>query len=483
MPRAKLVLWRHHDDLLDVRSAFYPSPGGQDRRRDAVMTVRVWSVRGKVPHLIDSTSLLTEAVLNDVPGVSQRVVCLAYSAAFCRFVTGLTDVALKGAFHKTMYKAAKNLGLPTALVELRHAATHRQLLSLPVLRKTAQRSLEWLWSNYWVKIDGSKSHETGTGASDPFDIEECKYQLRSVLQLYRRSRRMQIRQHLLPAEDEIPATSQIIRDCCNGVVDRVFILVGVLLEPGFILQNRQRLRSGKTLNDNVSLWDDLLRALSNPAIPTFLPALLNGLLDCICEQSTKSIRNIAQKDSAFHWISHILSSQEWRGEEAIVGLDLESTLQRCFMNPNDWTLKVASLLLSISDTLKRNYDELACFTQIQLETDPHFQGCPLEGQHDAEQIERAETQLIAAIQKEIGDNEARYLGLLDQDPYEYTLEESLDVVSLASRGSSDEEDREGEKGEGGEEAKQAPMLASTSSATKGWKKYEGDWIPKPIGVV
>jgi Las1-like len=139
-----------------------------------------------------------------------------------------------------MYKVAKNLGLPTALVELRHAATHRQLLSLPVLRKTAQRSLEWLWSNYWAKIDDDKSHETGTGVGDPFDMEEYKYQLRDVLQPYKQSRRTRLKQQLLPDEDEIQGTSRSIRDSCSGGADRVLILVDVLLEPGFILQTRQR---------------------------------------------------------------------------------------------------------------------------------------------------------------------------------------------------------------------------------------------------
>jgi hypothetical protein len=100
-------------------------------------------------------------------------------------------------------------------------------------------------------------------------------------------------------------------------------------------------------------------------------------------------------------------------------------------------------------------------------------------------MERAETQLIADIQKEIGDIEANYLNLkqsLDQETYESSLEESLDVVSLVSRDSLDEEDEGSEEGEG-EEANLASMRASTGDAAKGWKKYEGDWVPKSIGVV
>ncbi|KAI9779699.1 MAG: rRNA-processing protein las1 [Geoglossum umbratile] len=481
MPRAKLVLWRHHDDLLEVRAAFYPPPDGEDRRRDAVMTVRAWSVRGKVPHLIDSTSLLTEAILNDAPDTPQQVVRLAYSAAFCRFVTGLTDVALRGALHQTMYKVAKNLGLPTALVELRHAATHKQLLSLPVLRSTAQRSLEWLWSNYWLKIADSESYETDSGAGGPFDVDEFKDQLRDVLRPYKRSRRAQLRHHLPLDENETREASQVIRDSCSGSASWAFVLVDVLLETGFILPNGRGSVNEKMLNDDASLWDDILGALCNSPMPTFLPALLDGLLDRICEHPTKSIRNNMHKDSVFHWTSRILLSQEWEDKRAVANLDLESILQKCFMNPNDWTLKVASLLFSMDDSLKSNYGELACLAQIQLEANSKFSGFSMERQYGTEQMEKAETQLIADVQKEITDNEAKHLKLrklLDQESvYEYPAEESLDVVSLLSKDSSYEEDQEGE------EDKLAPARARASSTAKGWKRYEGNWTPKPIGVV
>ena len=52
-----------------------------------------------------------------------------------------------------MFQRAIDLGLPASFVELRHEATHRELPSLIVLRNAAQRSLEWLWDYYWVKVD------------------------------------------------------------------------------------------------------------------------------------------------------------------------------------------------------------------------------------------------------------------------------------------------------------------------------------------
>lgn len=52
-----------------------------------------------------------------------------------------------------MFQRAVDLGLPASFVELRHEATHREPPSLVVLRKATQRSLEWLWDNYWAGVD------------------------------------------------------------------------------------------------------------------------------------------------------------------------------------------------------------------------------------------------------------------------------------------------------------------------------------------
>lgn len=52
-----------------------------------------------------------------------------------------------------MFQRAFDLGLPASFVELRHEATHREPPTLVVLRKATQRSLEWLWDNYWAGID------------------------------------------------------------------------------------------------------------------------------------------------------------------------------------------------------------------------------------------------------------------------------------------------------------------------------------------
>jgi hypothetical protein len=80
--------WRNKDELLQVRHRLYRSSQGKppsiSSRRHAVAQVSVWVQRGNCPHLVESTAILTSAILNDVPGNSTYCVRAAYSAAFCR---------------------------------------------------------------------------------------------------------------------------------------------------------------------------------------------------------------------------------------------------------------------------------------------------------------------------------------------------------------------------------------------------------------
>ena len=67
-----------------------------------------------------------------------------------------------------MYENATKIGLPASFVELRHQAVHEDVPALPPLRAAARRALEWLWSNYWVKLDlsGSESSDGNDRATD-----------------------------------------------------------------------------------------------------------------------------------------------------------------------------------------------------------------------------------------------------------------------------------------------------------------------------
>ena len=99
-PQARIVPWRNPLDLVWVKNAFYPGPGSLDQRNDALVMVgssafhhfkdanvhqvQAWSVRSKLPHSIEATAMLTEAVIHDHASASQLHLQLSYSTAICR---------------------------------------------------------------------------------------------------------------------------------------------------------------------------------------------------------------------------------------------------------------------------------------------------------------------------------------------------------------------------------------------------------------
>jgi len=81
--------WRNRQELLRVRSAFYPSSeiskvDSDKDRHEAVELVSVWVQRGNCPHSVESTALLVSATLNEAAGISAYAIRAAYAAAFSR---------------------------------------------------------------------------------------------------------------------------------------------------------------------------------------------------------------------------------------------------------------------------------------------------------------------------------------------------------------------------------------------------------------
>ncbi len=86
--------WRNQAELLKVRDIFYPEDVidkegnlrecGIEEEKEAVARVAVWVQRGNCPHLVESTAILTSAILNDRRENEVYCVRAAYAAAFCR---------------------------------------------------------------------------------------------------------------------------------------------------------------------------------------------------------------------------------------------------------------------------------------------------------------------------------------------------------------------------------------------------------------
>ncbi|KAE8385131.1 glyoxylase [Aspergillus alliaceus] len=336
---AKVIFtpWKDQSALLAVRSQFYPplASEGPDMRSKACATVAAWKLRGNLPHTVEATALLTDAILHDDARKNSIFSIRAtYSAAFCRFVTGLVDSKLHGQ-RKTMFQRAIDLGLPASFVELRHEATHRELPSLTVLRNAAQRSLEWLWDYYWAKVDMNAFFAPGVGASGmdgvEDEVEPAKAAARACLALVtgeagvseppRKKRRVQV----------LSCVATQLVSVCKSSSRGPAAVSGVLLEDGVLVPAGRKL--GTSLDDEFAKWDYLLRVITE-GCPVFLTALTEVMADGLAF-ARSATKESAQSEGIYMWLDHILSSPQWESKRRL--LSLAYVLSVCEQNSNHWT--------------------------------------------------------------------------------------------------------------------------------------------------
>jgi ribosomal biogenesis protein LAS1 len=76
------------------------------------------------------------------------------SLALIRFVNSLLDPLQRANKSLSLSMLAREAGLPTVFVEIRHWGTHeRDLPGEEVLREMGVRAVEWLYREYWKKLD------------------------------------------------------------------------------------------------------------------------------------------------------------------------------------------------------------------------------------------------------------------------------------------------------------------------------------------
>lgn len=155
MKHPSIVCYRSSGDLSELKSWFYDFLDVKDDRVRAIKRVRALSTRGKLPHGLESTALLTSVHLQDRGNGSPdtNVLRLSYAMALIRFVNGLLDPLQQSNYAIPLHTLAKSLNLPSFFVELRHMGTHELLPSLHMLRIACNRALTWLYDNYWSGID------------------------------------------------------------------------------------------------------------------------------------------------------------------------------------------------------------------------------------------------------------------------------------------------------------------------------------------
>ncbi|KAK2754515.1 rRNA-processing protein las1 [Arachnomyces sp. PD_36] len=321
-------------------------------RAHACALVEVWKLRGGLPHAVESTALLTDAILHDDETKNSIFSIRAtYSAAFCRFVTMLVDSKIQGK-KRTMFQSAMDLGLPASFVELRHEATHRELPTLVVLRSAAQRSLEWLWDYYWAKIAESPAQDLIISGSDAVEEHvELRDMATNVFNLFTsngdsgsKKPSKQTKKDQKNSQYIVQELSPVYRRGYQGLS----AISQVLVKNGFLIPKSKT--SENEVNAAFSTWDPTLKELSRQE-PGFLTSLVDEMAMTLLEPREVDLNADPYDEALYMWLDHIFTSTSWDTScSRYVSIDYVVAL--CKDNKGYWAGRLRSLIQDRSHRLE-----------------------------------------------------------------------------------------------------------------------------------
>lgn len=113
----------------------------------AIKRYNAWCSRGKVPLSVDVSIHLSRILYGEEMNERTR---MEGALLLIRFVNGLTESLQMGTYAAPVHTVARNAGIPSFLVDIRHSATHSLLPSLETIVVGCKSALKWLEDNYWI---------------------------------------------------------------------------------------------------------------------------------------------------------------------------------------------------------------------------------------------------------------------------------------------------------------------------------------------
>lgn len=150
-----IVPWFDSAEWLNVYDLIYSPNSTFETKQEALKQLLVWKARcPSLPSGVESTLTLLEVHIQDAnnidDAINEQLLRLAYSSAVMRFVNHMLDT--ETARGSSLYQAAKNLGVPDWIIDMRHDTAHsNNLPSIEILRDACSISLDWLKKFYWEK--------------------------------------------------------------------------------------------------------------------------------------------------------------------------------------------------------------------------------------------------------------------------------------------------------------------------------------------
>lgn len=285
--------WRDIAEYEQLKQWFFPASNDPDMthvsRQRAIARVRAYLVRGSVPHAVECTALLMSALIEDTPTANALSVRSQMAMSLIRFVNGMIDPHQKGVFATPMQVIARDIGLPTSLIDIRHTCTHENLPSLKLLRDGVVVALEWVYNNYWVVRE---EELTQTQRGNGVDRDEIKETFRQWRRLFRDNR------HVTRVDVESPA---------NKVEARMAHLVKQLI--GYHEQSPGALYDVMVHQNVMVSKDSVHKSLLLPILQSLPSPILDGLFHSLVETAQR--QNQAVVDSEELTLSASSPVVEW----------------------------------------------------------------------------------------------------------------------------------------------------------------------------
>ncbi|KAL1302890.1 hypothetical protein AAFC00_003217 [Neodothiora populina] len=394
--------WRYPSDLLHVRNKLY-TPTTPEEQAQAIATVAAWKLRGNVPHAVESTALLFDAMLfhartmssstttaapsdpeGGIGSISSMTVSsptsfalrAAYTTALSRFVTGFADLGRhRSGIGQSMFDVARTIALPMHFVELRHEVAHEEMPGLARLVRSAREAGQWLWGVYWARLeegDGVDSSSSATLMKEHAEVlppslpaGAIRERSRAALREFKSQRLAKLKAGRGKKDGKAQAaiTSRECANLCQGEEsrERWDEVARVLVDEGLIipvLKKRGPL-SDTALQGAYLLWDELLLELRLSS-ETFMEVFLERAVSYIAAFTNfddDDDRSDPGKWTIYRWVMHILYSERWVQSRASTAADWESlTLLECSLYPGvKW---VQNLTSDVEEAAKAAKDDV-----------------------------------------------------------------------------------------------------------------------------
>ncbi|CAN6974399.1 unnamed protein product, partial [Brassica oleracea var. botrytis] len=325
----KQVPWLNWEEWDSVRESLFSS--SPDRFAFALQRVETWRSRGSIPGPVDVTCTLLEIQLKDgfiereeqPPDAlySEHLLQMLYTMGILRLVNCLIEKTRKRD-EVSIAVAARAMGIPRKLIDLRHEGSHRELPSLLVLRDASYEALEWLKSFYWVpqkaqiplKRDGTASMR-----------REVKSKLRKLSFCFQLKQNPQYDSPLVKEKCSNKRTRKIVSSLVELYPSFSSEISSVLLE--FLLKALDSSKSAELENQSgqdirvfLDVWKPVIIVLSNRE-PELLLTLLKSVLDMIqnneqrryetdvnlTDKSAEEVSQAGQLPVLFAWLVGLLT--------------------------------------------------------------------------------------------------------------------------------------------------------------------------------